>query len=203
MKNVLLVSLGVLLMVLFTGCSDEDSLSTNSISSDSLVSLIVAINESGRIVVSSPDGEIYTGETIQRVIEVAAKEGRAFEVNVANEPFLGQAEDLLRDFSLAPPRSSLVKIFISDITPVRDGMAVTLTDIGLSFGLSWNSAWTLACYTMFEYELQEPSCANWPSWYYQAVREQVRLELYYHCLAFYYWHSPRFRTVNISIGSLP
>ena len=85
-----------------------------------------------------------------------------------------------------PPRSSTVRIFMSDVTVVGDGVAVTLTDTGLSLGLTWQGAWILACYTMFEYELQDQSCSRWPSWLYQSIRRQVQFEMFYHSLAFYY-----------------
>ena len=204
LRKMLLISLNVLLVVLFMGCGDDDALVVASNSSSFPLELVIVGNENGQVVVNSSNEEVRTEEKLQEIIEIAAREGRTFKTELVMDPLSEKAGcNLQDDIFLAPPRSSLVRMFISDIVVVRDGMAVTLTDLGLSLGLSWQGAWTLACYTMFEYELQKPSCANWPIWYYNAVRAQARLEIYYHSLAFYYWHSPRFRTVNIVIGFLP
>lgn len=198
------VFLVVLFLSFFIGCSYEDTSSSvdPDSSSQSLV-LVVAGNNDGQVKVSSPNGQFYTEKALQEAIKLAAQNGQTLETRIVAQPFLSSSQGDEPMALPSPPKSSLVKIFISDVTPVREGMAVTLTDVGLGLGLTWQGAWTLACYTMFEYELLERSCANWPSWYYQAIRAQVRLEIYYHSIAFFYWHSPRFQTVNIVFGKLP
>lgn len=191
-------------LVFVIGCSNEDTSPISvspKLSNQSLV-LVIDEDNDGQMKISSPNGELYTNESLQEAIKVAAQNAQVLETRINTLLFMDNSTSEVL-VATAPPRSSLVKTFISDLTSVRDGIAVTLTDVGLGLGLSWQGAWTLACYTMFEYELQNPFCASWPSWYYQAVREQVRLEMYYHSIAFFYWHSPRFRTVNIVFGRLP
>ncbi len=201
MKRIVVFSL--LVLVLFViGCSNEDTSPISPELSNQSLTLVIAKDNDGQVRVSSPNGQLYTEGSLQETIKVAAQNAQVFETKIVAQPFRDNSKSEVL-VATAPPRSSLVRTFISDVTSVRDGIAVTLTDVGLGLGLTWQGAWTLACYTMFEYELQNPFCANWPSWYYQAIREQVRLEMYYHSIAFFYWHSPRFRTVNIVFGKLP
>jgi len=203
MLRKILLALCVLLVGLFDGCSEQDNILSSE--TNSPLDVVIVYDGKDSIIVVSPVGAVYTEQALEDVVRIAAKENKPFKtsIDIATLNDIGD-KPLQTDYQLAaPPKSSLVRIFISDLKVVNDGMAITLTDVGLNLGLSWQGAWTLACYAMFEYELQNPSCSKWPSAFYQAVRAQVRLEIYYHCLAYFYWPSSRFRTVNVVIGSLP
>ncbi|MAG44771.1 hypothetical protein CL633_02675 [bacterium] len=187
-------SLGIamlFLVLLVVGCGEEAVSPVSSVKDNAPLTLIIDQDDNGQVFASSINGQIYTVEDLQEIIKLAAQDGRSLNI-------LQKQQKLFKDLNnhiavqLAPPNDPFTRIYISDITLVSGGVRITLTDIGILYGLIWNYADDLADMCIDEY----PGLS--------AHEFQITLEIYYHCwLDYYFGPSDRFRTVNITFGSYP
>jgi hypothetical protein len=131
--------------------------------------LLVGRTTDGEILVSSPDGVVYDLGILQK-----AHDG---EVRVDKITALPSLTENARSFRAAPPRNSIIRQYITDVTPVHDGVLVTLGPDALLPGCNLGWAKVFADWTISEYERQ--SGKKWP--YHMRSRNSVAVEIMFHC----------------------
>ncbi len=89
-----IVLLSVLLIVLFLGlfigCGDENTSPLSSDSNSQPLVLILAGSNNEHVKVSSPNGQFYTEQSLQKAIKIAAQSGQTLETRFIAQSFLGK-----------------------------------------------------------------------------------------------------------------
>lgn len=178
------IAIALFLGMLIIGCGDEAIAPMASDPTESSLILIVSRDDSGQVSVKSSDGRIYGSEFLQKVLDG--------QVSVREIKVVVPSQDLVQ---AGPPRYP-ASDYITDVTPVRDGVNITLTVLGLEVGNFWNGAQALAYWTIDEYERQ--SGKKWP--YNKRSKDSVATEIMVHCWTAFTPFWPRIFPINIGFN---
>ena len=161
--------IAALFLIMLIGCGDEVVSPISPGSTDSNLILVVSRDERGLVSVSSPDGEIYDLEILQKVLE-----GKMSVSEIIIHP---SSVENVESSQAAPPKNPIIWKYITDVTPVWDGVWVTLGPDAILLGGNWYWAKLFAEWTISEYERQ--SGKKWP--YYKRSLNSVTREIMVHC----------------------